>query len=131
MVNIFLDDYRHPRKNMAGNPFYENRQWYVVKDYNQFVRMVTRLTARGETIDAISFDHDLSEEHYQHMEVVPDGTFKEKTGYDAIKWLEEQIFLGNVQVPDHMVCHSMNPSGAERIRQAIRAIYDRVQQDNE
>lgn len=108
MYRIFLDDIRHPssvdwHKN-NGHPIVVTRNFY------QFTGAVIWLR---RSIDEISFDHDLGREG-------------DKTGYDAVTWLEEQIHLGNVNVPRKMSVHSANPSGAARIKAAIDSIYSRV-----
>ena len=59
----------------------------------------------------ISFDHDLSDEHY----IIGDG---EKTGFTFAKWLCDYIMDNELDLPVgfKFLVHSMNPVGAENIR---------------
>lgn len=122
MINIFLDDYRDP-EYFRSIPFYK-REWTVVRNYDEFVKLVEQ---NVNNIGAISFDHDLSEEHYQQFSegVRPENVTGAKTGYDCVRWIEEKIVKGEMEPPHEMVVHSMNPSGAQRIQLAIRAIYEK------
>ena len=60
----------------------------------------------------ISFDHDLADEHY-------DKDTGEKTGYSFAKWFCEYVMDNGLALPDsfNYRVHSMNPVGAENIRQ--------------
>lgn len=53
--------------------------WVGVNNFNDFVKTVKK---RGMP-DFVSFDHDLTYAHYDNLPT------KEKTGYDAAKWLIE------------------------------------------
>jgi hypothetical protein len=124
MYNLFLDDNRQP------NAFLKDiRTWVIVRNYNEFVKTIKE---RGLP-DFISYDHDLSWEHYPLSELkedlkrygtfspareIPYNTFKEKTGYDAAKWLIEYCQEKELQLPEFQV-HSMNPVGAENIRKLL------------
>jgi hypothetical protein len=110
---LFLDDVRNP----------PDSTWEVVRSYNAFVDYINT----NGVPDLISFDHDLSFEHYPFGEVnpntkIPYETYKEKTGYDCAKWLIE-----NKHLPTHCVVHSMNPVGKENILFLLRAAYKREQ----
>lgn len=91
---LFLDDIRPP----------PNLDWVVVRNYDEFV---AHITANGAP-EEISFDHDLDiQEHF-------DGKnygIRERTGYDCAYWLVQN----KIPVKKFRV-HSMNPAGAERIR---------------
>ena len=91
-MKIYLDDVRTPYKG-----------WTLVKSFNEFVRIVSD---NKHDITDISFDHDL-------------GT--EKTGYDALTWLEKMIYLNNYPVPDIHI-HTANPVGRKRMEQVIKSI---------
>ena len=62
-------------------------------------------------ISFISLDHDLNAEGYLDIS-------KTGTGYDVACWIEEAAAMGNLPRLGWAV-HSMNPSGAIRIRQAM------------
>lgn len=104
---LFLDDFRNP----------PDSTWDIVRSFDAFCAYITE---HGLPY-IISFDHDLGY-------VSPDGdtmlglngepidpaTWKEKNGYDCAKWLVE-----NHGVPALWYVHSMNPVGAQRIKQLL------------
>ena len=98
MINIYLDDIRHPPSN---------RDWHIVRSYDQAIAWVEK---HGMP-DYISFDHDLGEE---------------KTGYDFAKWLIDQDEQGIAKFGpgfDYAV-HSANPVGAKNIRELFHGYYE-------
>lgn len=104
--NLFLDDYRDPPKG---------RDWIVASDYNAFCEIIQRLGVP----QFISFDHDLADVHYGHLEgVIPYNDFTEKTGYHCAMWLIEYCRENGCDIPPCNV-HSMNPVGAQNIRTAL------------
>jgi hypothetical protein len=104
--NLFLDDFRDPRV------LKDLRTWVIVRNYNDFVKIITE---RGLP-DLISFDHDLSFEHYPTTESdIPDyNTYKEKTGYHCASWLIDYCLHNDKPLPEWQV-HSMNPVGRKNI----------------
>ena len=114
---LFLDDLRsvdmvYPNPNMS--------EWAIVRDFHQFVDYIQKYGLP----DYISFDHDLGMEHTRFYfqngghESPPDpltADFKEKTGYDAAKWLCMFVDDNNLDLPFWHV-HSHNPIGAANIR---------------
>lgn len=71
---------------------------------------------RGGEVVEISLDHDLSL-------WTDDG--RERTGYDVVLWIEQQVVLHGFD-PPLMRVHSGNPPGSARMRRAIDAIEQRV-----
>ncbi len=61
---------------------------------------------KTDRVSFLSLDHDLGEE---------------KSGYDVINWLEEQVVAGILDVPI-LTVHSANSPGRENINRAIAAI---------
>jgi hypothetical protein len=125
MYSLFLDDIRLP------NPFLKNytKTWTVVRNYNEFVKIIKE---RGLP-DFISFDHDLAHEHYPIFEAfdalaegreirdlknIPYDTYEEKTGYHCALYLIEFCNKNKLKLPKWQV-HSMNPVGAENIKQLL------------
>lgn len=121
---VFLDDFRNPQNsyNYTGNEVYIKRDWIVVRDYNDFTRFMTLAADRQETWpELISFDHDLSEEHYAPEEMWS-GTHEAyhewlaaqgeiaPTGYDCAKWLVDLCMDRGLKLPEYL-CHSQNPAG--------------------
>lgn len=118
---LFLDDLRsvdmvYPNPNMS--------EWVIVRDFYQFVDYIQKYGLP----DYISFDHDLGMEHTRFYfqngghESPPDpltADFKEKTGYDAAKWLVNYCVENGKKLPTFYV-HSANPIGAKNIRDYLK-----------
>ena len=68
-----------------------------VKSYDEAIAALTTIPYTPSLI--IDFDHDLGEG---------------KTGYDVAKWLVEYNYFGKFHI------HSMNPVGANNIRQLLK-----------
>lgn len=87
--NLFLDDEKKPKDiwSETKTPEYAVYNWVTVKDYDSFVDIIKDkgLPTR------ISFDHDLSEEHYgfERNTNIPYDSFENRTGYDCAIWLIE------------------------------------------
>ena len=138
-VKIYLDDVRTPI----------NPDWIVVRNYDDFVKTVTKIGL--ENIDIISLDHDLGdsamEEFYSN--VYPNGqlnyeNIKEKTGYDCAKWLINHYYDNFSQNREKMssmekrntpinfpqvYTHSANPVGASNIMGYINNFLMRERQE--
>lgn len=108
--------YMHPDLT----PMYLKEEWIIVRNYQQFVDWIL---ANGLP-DIISFDHDLADEHYAYSGSYE--TFKEKTGYDAAKWLVDFCMYEHLPLPECYV-HSMNPVGADNIQKYL-ASYKKMQE---
>lgn len=124
-MKVFLDDQRNPsdcgsymyKRIGALNVLYYEGDWYIVRNYQQFIEAITIFHS---VITHISFDHDLADGHYhesmdqgkeayeQHLK-----TIKEKTGLDCAKFVKE--FYQNSPSMPIMFVHSMNPVGTENI----------------
>jgi hypothetical protein len=129
---LFLDDFREPIDVLQYHDeaehlvLYEILNWDVVKSYTEFVRYIK---INGMP-DIISFDHDLHKEHYSLL--MYDGasynalykTFKEKTGFDAAKWLNRYIKRNNIPLP-FIYCHSRNPIGKKNILNVFSSLKKR------
>lgn len=120
-MKLFLDDIRNPMDCIGYVNRYGIRpdlylgQWVVVRSYDEFVNYIEQ----NGLPEIISFDHDLADEHYNDAMYEGDDsykklyeTFREKTGYDAAKWLIR--FCDGKKLPQ-CVCHSMNPAGRANI----------------
>lgn len=107
--SIYLDDVRTP----------VNKDWILVRSYEEFITKVEELGL--DNIDIISLDHDLGDsamEEY-HKNVSPNfclnyDNIKEKTGYDAAKWLVEKAMELEIPLPS-IYTHSANPIGSANI----------------
>lgn len=128
MYNLFLDDFRQPEdasKYMLGQAAKDYRllKWYVVRNYKQFVRHILRHGCP----ELVSFDHDLCDEHillghakYTDWDKYHEdrGKERERTGYDAAKWLINYCINRQLAFPAFYV-HSQNPVGAKNIKDLI------------
>lgn len=106
---LFLDDIRDPHTTTHVDlPVHS---YTVVRSYNEFCSTIIN---RGLP-NYITFDHDLSDIHYQHIiGDIPYDQFVEKTGYDCAKWLVEYCIDRDLPLPKYD-CHSMNPVGKQNI----------------
>jgi hypothetical protein len=114
-MKLFLDDIRVPYEvfKMFINPLYEkNEDWIIVRDYYEFINFISEFGLP----DFISFDHDLSYDHYldENQKDINYENLEEKTGYDACKWLCEYCSENNLKLPQYFV-HSANPVGKKNI----------------
>jgi hypothetical protein len=124
MKRIYLDDIRTPKP--------ETGDWVVVKNYDEFVKVVTEIGL--ENISLISLDHDLGDSamHEWHTNVYHNYTLDynnihEKTGYDCAKWLVEHYYDNYVTqesrsekkqsgiIFPRVYTHSANPIGSANI----------------
>lgn len=103
-IRLWLDDIRDPREHGRIG-------WRWAKTYDDAVACFERYVV----VEA-SLDHDLT---IQQTIGNNDG---EKTGYDVVCWMEER----GIWPRDGVHVHSMNPSGAARMRQALAGIKRRA-----
>lgn len=105
MTNLYVDDVR---QTGARTSLGVEAPWERTFAYGD---TIARLQAGG--ITHISLDHDLD----------GDGELDEnftRTGYDIATWIEAQAAAGTLPRMTWEV-HSMNPSGASRIRAAMES----------
>jgi hypothetical protein len=130
--NLFLDDYRKPIDvTWLELPMVE---WIIVKNYDQFVQTICSLGMPKR----ITFDHDLADEHYpwtpENQEaykntkdplIIPYNKYKEKTGYECVKWLVNYCMERGHSFPEYYV-HTMNPIGKQNIISYIESFKKRI-----
>lgn len=121
MRKLFLDDLRSVQMIYSDADMSE---WTIVRNFHQFINYIKNYGVP----DFISFDHDLGIEHTKYFfnhgghDNPPDpmnAEFKEKTGYDAAKWLVDFCVENNVKLPEYYV-HSANPIGSKNIRDYLK-----------
>jgi hypothetical protein len=102
MWKLFLDDLR----NAPDDSFIVARS----------VEEAQRLIEENGMPECISFDHDLGMDVEEN--ILPDG-------YDFAKWIVNQVIEEKLHVPSHFsyTIHSMNPVGAENIRQLMNNFF--------
>lgn len=109
---IFLDDERRVRDvKWIDLPLVA---WTIARDYDQFVDIIKRLGVPY----IVSFDHDLTEQHYAVAGEKPDYSILQKTGYHCAKFLIEYCVSHNVEFPRYYI-HSLNLIGAKNIKELI------------
>ena len=121
---LFLDDIRNPQdvRYYINENIYLDEDWVIVRNYDEFV---DKIKSCGIPY-LISFDHDLSKEHYNPLMYKEDNSydelyeqFIEKTGKDCADWLINYCIDNKIKCPQFMV-HSMNPVGGENIRKLLQ-----------
>jgi len=119
---IFLDDERQPcQVKWTKIP---DLPWTVVKNYGNFKALIT---VKGYLPEFISFDHDLSIEHYKNLVKGESDydKYEEKTGYDCAKWLVQYCLNSEQSLPKYTV-HSLNPIGAQNIRWLLESYENKI-----
>ena len=118
-MKIFLDDTRKPYDVFRNtiDPIYENdNEWTIVKNYEEFVDAILE----SGLPEIISFDHDLSQNHYlpENQTNIDYKTIKDRTGYDAALWLVGYCRMNNLELPMIKV-HSANSEGKKNIERVL------------
>lgn len=115
MFNLFLDDERFPQTALRGGLVAEHKDmyrndsdWEIVRNFDEFVKIIEE---KGIP-NMVSFDHDLADISY-HMGKMS-FSYREKTGYDAAKWLADYCYDNGFKLPIYQV-HSANPTGKKNI----------------
>lgn len=120
---LWLDDLRNPYIDLEGKvpKIGINVEW--VLNYEQFVQWIEKFGLPY----AISFDHDLADEHYtpeyfwndyeesKKFQDWKGETYKEKTGMHCANWLVNYCLDNKLKLPVFYV-HSANPVGADNIK---------------
>ena len=117
--NIFLDDIRVPTDVTWAN-IPADQHYSLVRSYKEFVDLIA---LRREVPKYVCYDHDLADTHYGHglnNNEIPYESYKEKTGYDAAKWLVNYCMERGIKHPPYVV-HSMNPIGKQNIESYINS----------
>lgn len=108
--NLFLDDERSPNQVVfKAQP--TSREWVIVKSFQQFVDAIK---SRGIP-EFVSFDHDLTEEHYREghshgFKYFDYRAVESSTGVDCALYLVFACGMQKRQLPIWNV-HSMNAYG--------------------
>lgn len=105
MKKLFVDDIRIP----------QSKGWIIIRNYKDFTKWIKT----NGLPDLISFDHDLSDEHYG----------REYTGYDCAKWICEYCLENNLPIPGWNV-HSANIVGKENINSILKQYQKKLNQND-
>lgn len=110
---LFLDDERSPT-DVSWLKYPPNTEWQIVRDYDSFVKEMTK------PWDLISFDHDIQCWH----------SGEEYTGYDCLKALIGYAIDNlSYQIPE-CIFHTANPVGRENMK-SFHQTYLRVFGEND
>lgn len=114
--NLFLDDMRNPidcTKYIKNNKMYKKLKWVIVRSYDEFKDYIIN----HGIPNIISFDHDLSYEHYMYQGCeIPYENLDEKTGYHCAEWMINYCIDNDFNIPNMIFVHSMNVVGSENIK---------------
>lgn len=118
-MKIFLDDNRTPYdvfRNTIDPDYEHNNEWTIVKNYEEFIDTILE----SGLPEIISFDHDLSQNHYlsENQFNIDYNNLKDRTGYDAALWLIGYCRMNNINLPIVKV-HSANPEGKKNIEKVL------------
>lgn len=111
MYKLFLDDIREPidAYEYTQRSIYKELGWIVVRSYDEFIDYILN----NGLPKLISFDHDLADEHYNYLAMwrkVDYNDYKEKTGYECVKWLCDYCIDTNKKLPE-CIFHTQNTIG--------------------
>lgn len=95
-MKVYLDDKRTPPDG-----------WTLCR----WPEDVIALLKAGD-VEELSLDHDLDDQTLG----------RERTGYDVLTWIEEQVHTGDYVPPVGIYVHSANAAGMLRMRAAIEQI---------
>lgn len=109
---LFLDDLRKPTDIHNTNKGIGNKNWIVLRNYNQF-KFVVKLF--HHKINTISFDHDIAS--------YSNGV--EMTGKVAADLIVSRTLTYNYSLPNWYV-HSQNTCGSDNIRLLFINYMDKV-----
>jgi len=119
-MKLFLDDERKPNDVLKyyNNDIYWHEDWILVKNYTEFIDYISN----NKMPKIISFDHDLSEEHYKYAsaENIPYSEFKIKTGYHCLLWLLLFCNSRKIKLPEILI-HTLNITGFNNLRNLVDA----------
>jgi len=115
MYNLFLDDIRDPDWVIG----YNKLDWVIVRNHNDFIDYIKNNGLPTLT----SLDHDLGDEHYEigfkKYDLSIYDNFKEKTGYDSLKWLCNYCLESNKKLPI-IKFHTANFIGLNNMKKYLK-----------
>jgi hypothetical protein len=122
-MKLFLDDYRIPYDvfKYIGYQIYLEKDWNIVRNYDEFCKFISE----HGLPTTISFDHDLSDIHYNHKNQVGEinyDEFVEKTGFHCAKWMIDYMLDNDIFELPTCYIHSMNPVGSKNIKSLFEVL---------
>jgi hypothetical protein len=123
---LFLDDMRTPAEawTYMKLPVYVEEEWITVRSFDAFADELQSRFDAGYFPTLISFDHDLADVHYSHLdENIPYDSFSERTGLHCARYLIDFCLEKELRLPQFIV-HSMNPVGKVNITRLLQQFRD-------
>jgi hypothetical protein len=99
LYKVFLDDIRDP-----PHVWKDKDDWTIVRNADDAIALL-----ETNRVTDISLDHDLGE--------------NQKTGYDVLVWIEEQVHTNPNYILPRISMHTANPVGKMRMELALNQIY--------
>lgn len=123
MYNLFLDDFRHPYDAFQEtlHPAYAKEKWVIVRSYSQFVKHIKR----NGLPRIVSFDHDLTDAHYD-CGPIPYDQYEEKTGYHCAQWMIQYCTENQKPLPETILIHSASQRGKENIKSLFNSCLESI-----
>lgn len=107
-MKVYLDDERTPRAPILeeeGECRQDWREWVVVRRVIDAIDLLST-----GIVTEISLDHDLGLEHLW------------QTGYEVLKWIEQQVHTNPGFKCPIIHIHTANPSAALKMHAAVKSI---------
>ena len=102
-MRVFLDDVRVPPDG-----------WVLARWPEEVIEFL-----KTGKVTEISLDHDLADPLIKSQGYCPSQ--KERTGYDVLLWIEEQVAIANF-IPPVIHIHTSNLSARKRMEMAVNSI---------
>jgi predicted alpha/beta-fold hydrolase len=106
----------------TSNPDYLDKNWEVVRGYDDFVDLIACKFMENKLPRLISLDHDLVNEHYilavRDLHNFDENLVNSPTGYHALLWYYNFCTSEDI-VPAKIMVHSKNPGGRKNILSLI------------
>lgn len=128
--NLFLDDIRNPEACLnykteympEDRKIYSTGEWAIARSYEDFSKIILDGFKSGRFPGLVSFDHDLADVHYDPQTMLQRFSYKEETGKECADFLVKFCVDNELDLPDYYI-HSANPTGRNRIHQALQDYY--------
>jgi len=103
MIKVWLDDVRPAPEG-----------WVACRWPEEVIEFL-----KTENVEVVSLDHDLSDPFVTGQGYC--SSVKERTGYDVLVWIEEQVITNNFKPPEIRI-HTANSSAREKMVAALTSI---------
>jgi len=119
--HLLLDDERTAKDvfDYKRNPIYVEQAWTIVRSYSEFIDKVAERYSEGCLPSYISFDHDLTKEHYligglSGFKTFDETSVKTPTGWHCLNWYLKLCETNDLVLPN-LLFHSKNTGGVQNM----------------